>query len=291
MIYLHRRNVLSRQLSGYVRASTDNPTGWRPQYTRLGSELGSVNRMLPDWKTAAAARDRSARLHSAIAAGRQRVAMAQASRIDAHARGDMSGGLGSLGINPIADLTAQMVRGAQYVFHFSGAFTLAGNALPGIAKKISADTNFLNPVASQESGGIQVNFTYNGVQSTIAQAAAEMQNVLGTWDPLNPFGIGARFYAAEGGPAISVAGKTVYTISPDGGTIQYTDGTVQDVATGIVYDSSGNVVSSPGSTQATQPPPGGGSQGFSWSTLFAGAGGGVALTIGAGVLLLILANR
>lgn len=36
MIYVRKRGTISKHMSGYVQASTDNPTGWRPQYMRLG---------------------------------------------------------------------------------------------------------------------------------------------------------------------------------------------------------------------------------------------------------------
>lgn len=47
MIFTQRGGKLSRHLSGYVRASTDNPTGWRPDYQRLGDLTRGPARMRP----------------------------------------------------------------------------------------------------------------------------------------------------------------------------------------------------------------------------------------------------
>jgi uncharacterized membrane protein YgcG len=49
MIYVRKRGTISKHMSGYVQASTDNPTGWRPQYQRLGDLHQRPGRVRPRW--------------------------------------------------------------------------------------------------------------------------------------------------------------------------------------------------------------------------------------------------
>lgn len=288
MMYLDRRQrYLSRSLGVYVQADTGNPTGWRPQYKPLG-EMPAA----PDWKTVHALRDESRRRQQMLQHGLQRIRAFKAHRVDAHARGDRTAalaprlsGLGGL------DLAAQMVQGAQYVFHFSGSNSLISSLSTALRSQIAADTNFLNPVVSAESSGMRVSFIYNGRGSSVGDAGAEMQNVLKS---SSVFSVGYLFSGAEGGPApvagiASTAGKTVFATSPDGTVIQWSDGSVTDTTTGVTVDSGGNVVSTGGT------PPGAGNQQqqpFDWNKFFAGfgVGTGTALAIGALGLVLLLRN-
>jgi hypothetical protein len=180
VIYINKRGTLSRQLSGYVQASTDNPTGWRPQYTRLGAERAPINK-LPDWKVAAAARDRRARRNGIVAAGRQQMAGLSAAIVDARARGvrfnPRLSGLGSLDPNSL------IVSGGQYFFHMGcgGIFIGCPQNMSDVNNSLSGDSNFSNVQASPESTGFVVSFTYagqGGGYSSIQSVGMEMAQVI-----------------------------------------------------------------------------------------------------------------
>lgn len=105
-------------------------------------------------------------------------------------------GLGFYGLNT----NAQMISGQPYVFHFKYGGAGIAPGMDAISQTVAADSNFLNPVATAESGGVQVQFTYAGQGSTIGAAAGEMQDVINNWS-LMGFWNGLYFVAAEGGSA------------------------------------------------------------------------------------------
>ena len=208
----------------YVKASTANPTGWRQGTYRLG-DLQSGN--APDWKVAAAmlSHGQAVQRHAAAVARNRR--MAHLSAIDAAARGgyipQLTGKrnkrrLSGLGLNSI-NLQGQMVNGFPYVFHFSWGALGIGIDPGSIAATIAADSNFANPVAAAESGGMQVAFTYAGQGSTVANAGAEMQSVINNNPQMLGFVTTLNFYAAEGGPATQITASQPVTITAPNGTV------------------------------------------------------------------------
>lgn len=274
----------------YFRASTGNPLGWRGNVATLGNEIRHSG---PDWKTVAAQHDAAVRAGQQMRQRRQRDAQYRMARVDAAARGDRTrvriprlSGLGGL------DLASQMERGAQYVFHFTGPNTLVSALSTALRNQIAADTNFGNPVVSAEATGMRVSFTYQGQGSTVGNAGAEMQSVLKSQ---TAFSNGFLFSGAEGGPVITTtpaAGKTIFTTSPDGSIIQYSDGTVFDMTSGITYDASGNPISASPSANAGagNQPNNNDKSTFNWSDFLAGfglsTGIGTALAVGLGIVLL-----
>jgi hypothetical protein len=128
-------------------------------------------------------------------------------------------GLGALGYYAI-DLNGPMVLGAAYVFHFVIHGTVVGGLSsidPGsIAETVATDSNFSSPTAMTESNGFQVRFTYSGQGSTVAGAAAEMQDVLNShaFNGIGAFAT-AAFAAAEGGdPSQNTAASGNVTTTP-----------------------------------------------------------------------------
>jgi len=254
MIYINKRGLLSRSLSGYVVADTSNATGFRPQYTRLGTELSAVSR-LPNWKAAAAARDAGSRRQAAMNAGLQRAAMIRASMVDAHARGDRTqvrmAGLGSLGT---LDPNGTIVSGGQYFFHMGcgGIFIGCPQNMNDVNQSLAGDSNFSNVQASPESTGFVVSFTYTGAgggYSSIQSVGMEMAQVISS----NLTGLQSISFLSADGPV-----------------------------------SSGSPASSaPGSGYTPPPPP---AQGFNWTQLLASMGlsgaAGAAIVL-VGVFLLV----
>lgn len=203
-MYLQRGKKISPYMGGYVVADTSNPTGFRPQYTRLGEQLGPM-RVLPDWKTAVALRDGRIRQQSAVASNRRRANMARAAAVDAQARGArFNPQLSGLGLVPL-DLSGQMTQGATYTFHFQASGFGVIPSPSQVSQAVAADTNFVNVIAASEANGIKVLFTYNGQGSTLGQAGLEMQNVIqsalhGTLATISGTGLAVAnliFYAAE----------------------------------------------------------------------------------------------
>jgi hypothetical protein len=248
----------------YFRASTANPTGWRPGTVLLGN-MASRQHQGPDWKTVAAQHAASVKAGKQIQHARQNQQRRRMNAIDAAARGDRTRvrtpRLSGLGLNAI-NLGGQMVAGFPYVFHFSwGGLGIAPD-MNAIASQIAADSNFSNPVATKETSGVQVAFTYSGQGSTVANAGSEMQTVINTFG-LMGIDNSLNFYAAEGGPATQ-------TTSSQPVVVQNSDGTVTIV--------------SPSTPPGVAPASSGGFD----LTSFAGGlgiGGAVALALG-GVLLL-----
>jgi len=286
MIFMDRRKrLLSPHLSGYVRASTDNPTGWRPQYVRLGAAFAPANQA-PDWKAAAAARDAACRRQGFVAAAQQRAQMAHATMIDAHARGDRTrvrmAGLGCLGT---LDLGTQMVPRAQYIFHFTYGGVLGLRVDPiAMQKALAASTNFAGVSAGIDPSGVHVQFTYNGGGNySLGSAANEMQAALNVYS-VTGIGTNLVFASADGGPA-TPARSAGALVSQNGTISQYSDGSVYDSSTGLMSDAAGNIISNLG---AGSPPPSDSSSSFSWENLLSGAAGGVALTVAAGLGLFLL---
>lgn len=185
----------------YMRASTANPNGWRPGTVRLGEMR---RRPAPDWKVANANQDAIQGIYNQQQAAARGRAMAGMALVDARARGVgmpiFRRALSGLGLNAI-NLQGPMVNGFPYVFHFSWGGLGVGVDPNSIASTIAADTNFANPVAAQESGGMQVSFTYAGISSTVANAGAEMQTVINDNLTMQSTFTTLAFYAAEGGPA------------------------------------------------------------------------------------------
>jgi len=198
-------------MSGYVRADTANPTGFRPQYQRLGSTL-------PDWKVAAAQRDAIARRQALVLSGHQRAAMLNAAMIDAHARGvalPRVRGLGGLGA---LDTSSRMVSGEKYYFHFScNSPILIGCPSPNdINKSLAGDSNFTNVQSGPEAHGFVVSFTYNGQGSNVMDAGLEMGQVINS----NLTGLQDFSFVSADGPGGSTGGavatNTQYTPPPPG---------------------------------------------------------------------------
>ncbi|HLW53232.1 MAG TPA: hypothetical protein VKW06_10355 [Candidatus Angelobacter sp.] len=277
----------------YIRANTQNSNGWRPNTVRLGS-MSHPAAKAPNWANSVQRLEGKQRAAYVHARNAQRHEQRTGQIQDANARRSHTPNLSGLGAYIPGN--TQMVQGATYLFHFSGsAIGASMTNMDTLRSKIAADSNFLNPVVTAESTGLQVNFVYNGQGATVATAGAEMQNVLSNWswfDPLSQAGRGYSFASAEGGPAQGAAsaaqGKQVLTTSPDGTVIQYTDGSFTDLTSGVTYDASGNVVS-----QST-PAPGNNNpnpnSGFSWTQLLASMGlsAGAGALIAGGVLLVLL---
>jgi hypothetical protein len=182
----------------YIQASTDNPLGFRPGTVRLGY-LSSGRHHGPDWKAVVAQQNRTAQMYQQRAAVRNRAAAHNADMIDAAARGATSPvlyrGLSGLGFNFVNPST-QMTQGQQYVFHFTWSGLGITPDMSSISAQIASDSNFQNPVAAAESGGVQVAFTYNGQGSNIASAGGEMQSVINTFG-LMGIANGLSFSGAE----------------------------------------------------------------------------------------------
>lgn len=197
----------------YFRASTDNPNGWRPGTVLLGNPA-SVQHRGPDWKAVAEQHEAHMRARRQRRDSDDRTRMDRAHAVDAAARGASLSGLGLNAIN----LNGQMLAGAPYVFHFSWGGLGIRPEMNAISTQIAADTNFANPVAVQESGGVQVSFIYNGRGSSVGDAGREMQNVINTFG-LMGFINSLNFYAAEGGPATQQTASQPVTVTlPDGST-------------------------------------------------------------------------
>ena len=262
----------------YFRASTANTNGWRPGTVQGLGYMSSSRQNGPDWKTVAAQHQAATRAHQHHQRQRQRANAHRMAVVDAAARGDrtrvrmprMLSGLGGLGM---LSNSAQMVQGAQYVFHFTGPNTTVAAFSGSLRNQIAADTNFQNPVVTAEPSGMRVTFIYQGQGSTIGDAGAEMQNVLRSQ---TFFSNGFMFSGAEGGPQIvpGSQGSQVF-IGPDG----------------ILRDANGNVISANTSNPGDQSNNnnGGGST-FDWSSFWEGmglsAGVGTALAVGLGILIL-----
>jgi hypothetical protein len=252
----------------YFRASTDNPLGWRPNVIRLGNPY-SLQHRGPDWKVVVAQRDAAMSTAEQIRTRSQRSARARINANDAHMRGSIVPvrypGLSGLGFLPN---TAQMVQGAQYIFHFTGPNTLVSALSPALSTQIAADTNFGNPVVSAESTGMRVSFVYQGQGSNVGDAGGEMQNVLKSQ---SIFSNGFLFSGAEGGPVMAVSGGTPVTIDNNG----------------VLRDANGNVISAntsnPGDDQQNS------SSAFNWTSFLEGmglsVGVGTALAVGLAVLI------
>lgn len=188
----------------YMRASTANPNGWRPGTVRLGEMR---RRPAPDWKVANANMSNAQRAYAFQQSAARNRAMAGMALVDARARGVgmpiFRRALSGLGLNAI-NLQGLIVSGYPYVFHFSWGGLGVGVDPNSLASTIAADTNFANPVVAQESGGMQVSFTFNGQvgsASTVGSYGAEMQNVINNNDTMQATFTTLNFYAAEGGPA------------------------------------------------------------------------------------------
>lgn len=268
MIYTRQRGSLSRRLSGYVRASTDNPTGWRPQYQRLGAAYMLANRM-PNWKAVAAQRDAIAQRNAQLVAHHHRLTMAHAAMIDAHARGAQLPrfrGLSGLGY---LDPGTPMVKGTNYVFHFTCGLvgTVGCPSLLSISKAIATDSNFSNAQASFEgTGGVMVSFTYTGQGSIVINAANEMAQVIQS----NVIGY-ARFVFVS---ADQIAGVTA--TSADGSVVQMDNGVV--MIDGIPYDRNGNPIVPPAPPAAA----------FDWGNFTLGGMSGITLAaVAVGALVLM----
>jgi len=186
----------------YFRASTANDQGWRPGTVTLGNMIRHAG---PDWKAVAAQHAAAVRAGQQIQQARQRVATRRMSAIDAAARGDRTrvrmprlSGLSGL------DLSSLLVNGQTYIFHFTWSGLGLSPDMNAISQQIaSSDSNFLNPVASAESGGVRVQFVYNGQGSNVAAAGAEMQNAINTFG-LMGIANGLTFSGADGGPGGSL---------------------------------------------------------------------------------------
>jgi hypothetical protein len=278
----------------YFRASTGNPLGWRSGVATLGNEIRHAG---PDWKTVAAHHDAAEKAGKQMHRARQRHNDHRMALVDAAARGDRTrvrmARLSGLGLNAI-DLSSNMVRGAQYVFHFQKTgVTLGVTDMTALAQTVAADSNFNNVSATDEPNGFQVRFIYNGISSTVGAAGGEMQKVI---NDRSANGIGvfasAFFTAAEGGPSqtpptakdVANAGG-VFTVAPDG-TIQFSDGSVYDPGTGLRVNPDGSIV-----TAATSAPGAGGTQpsgsSFDSNSMLSTIGIGGAVALGLGAVLLI----
>jgi hypothetical protein len=191
----------------YYRADTSNSQGWRPGTRQLGY-MSSGRQNGPNWKDVAAQHDVALRAQRHRSDAAYRASMARMHAVDRAARGDRSrvrvarlSGLGYIAI----DLSGKMEPGAQYVFHFTVSGSVIGGESsidPGnIAAAVATDSNFASPVASVESGGFSVAFTYAGQGSNVSGAASEMQDVINS-HTFNGLGIFAKaaFLLAEGGP-------------------------------------------------------------------------------------------
>lgn len=205
MIYTPRRRLLSPALSGYMRASTDNPNGWRPEYTRLSGPG------LPDWKTVVAVREAQSRQQQQGIAALQRSEMRKLAYYDAVARGVGLRGLGTLGIGGLA-LNSAPIQGLNYTFYFQqSSFLGISSGLPGmqaLAAQVATDANFGNPsaVTMKDRVTVAVTFTYMqqpGPGTTIGTVGGEMENVINTWGLMGLMGL--NFVGADGGKAVVAA--------------------------------------------------------------------------------------
>lgn len=79
-----------------------------------------------------------------------------------------------------------MVQGQGYTFHFKYGGWLAGAVSPdGLQSAVAADSNFASPTVVINCSGslfkanrVSISFVYAGQGSTVANAGAEMQNVI-----------------------------------------------------------------------------------------------------------------
>jgi len=242
----------------------------------------------PDWKTVAAQHAAALRAGKQIHAAHQNRQRRRMNAIDAAARGDRTrvrmprlSGLGSL------DPSSQMVKGATYVFHFTCAigFGIGCPSLDAVRSAVATDANFANPAPLLEgNGGMAVSFRYNGQQSNIVQAAAEMASVIQS----NVFGYARFVFTGADGPAVSVSQVPVSTNSD--GTVKLSDGSTVNILTGVVTNPDGTTKNP---TITTTPPPDNNDDGgssFDWTAFWEGlglsAGVGTALAVGLGFLLL-----
>ncbi|MBZ5532613.1 MAG: hypothetical protein LAO20_14365 [Acidobacteriia bacterium] len=232
----------------YMRANTDNPNGWRPGTVRTLGELRRLSH--PDWKASAAAMDHAQRMQHIHAAAARHAHMIRLTRDDAFARGVHApvrlSGLGTL------DPGSTMVIGGNYVFQFNvscGLFGVCvGLATSDIVSALKSDSNFRNVTPTPApGGGYLISFVYSGQGSIVLNAGMEMAKVLSD----NISNASFTFVSASG-PA------TDAPVSP-----------------GLVY--------------SDQAPSGSSNPPFDISSLFSGLGvgtvGGIALTIGAIVLI------
>lgn len=192
----------------YLRASTQNPLGWRP-----GTQLNGYPTAIhagPDWKDVMAKHHAVLRAHQQGRDAQQRAQSRRAAMVDAYARGDRTRviyrSLSGLGLSQI-NTGAEMVFGSPYVFHFK--FDGSGfNPDPvTLTQLLLGDSNFLGAVAALEPGGLRVSFTYNGrPNNSVGNMGLEMQGVL------NPtLGFLAKrsyFFFAEGGPSVTASDGT-----------------------------------------------------------------------------------
>lgn len=109
-----------------------------------------------------------------------------------------------------ADLCCQdMEQGQIYTFHFrySGLLQVALDPV-AVQKAVAADSNFQNPSAVVDKGGLladasaSVSFTYGGQGSVVGQAGQEMQNVINNFWLTGP-GTSLVFSGSELGAAAS----------------------------------------------------------------------------------------
>lgn len=189
----------------YFRASTANPNGWRPGTVRGLGYMSSARQNGPDWKAVAAQHQAATRAHQHHQRQRKRANAHRMAIVDAAARGDRTrvrmprlSGLGGI------DLSSQLVNGQTYIFHFTWSGLGIAPDMNAISQQIaSSDSNFLNPVASAEPGGVRVQFVYNGQGSNVSAAGGEMQNAINTFG-LMGIGNGLTFSGADGGPGGSL---------------------------------------------------------------------------------------
>jgi len=251
----------------YFRADTSNNQGWRPGTVQLGY-MSSGRRNGPDWKTVAAQHDAAIHSHRRRQRGLEQAIMARMNAVDAAARGDRTpvrvaqlSGLGAL------SSAAEMVRGAQYTFHFAISSSFWGGNIDANSLRvtIARDTNFSGVSVAQETGGFQVNFTYTGIRASVAGASNEMQQIIhdAFFNGLGLTG-SANFVWAEGGPLL--------TTDANGNSV-------------VATDAAGNVLSagtsSPGDNSADP------NSTFDLGTFISGLGVGGAAAVALGVLLVM----